>query len=91
MMLKSYLAVQKTFHRTEELKYYFCVSKTFCITLRWLVGLTLLQLEQKKTQLPFIILIENLKPNTLQAHKKYMEIFEFKVHNLRIQTLAAKM
>ena len=48
MMLKSYLAVQKTFHRTQELKYYFCVSKTFCTTLRWLVGLTLLQLEQKK-------------------------------------------
>ena len=48
MMLKSYLAVQKTFHRTQELKYYFCVSKTFSTTLRWLVGLTLLQIKKKK-------------------------------------------
>ena len=30
--------------------------------LRWLVGLKLIQLEQQKTQLPFIILAKNLKP-----------------------------
>ena len=31
-------------------------------TLRWLVGLKLLKLEQQKTQLPLIILAKNLKP-----------------------------
>ena len=30
--------------------------------LRWLVGLKLIQLEQQKSQLPFIILAKNLKP-----------------------------
>ena len=30
--------------------------------LRWLLGLKLIQLEQQKTQLPFIILAKNLKP-----------------------------
>ena len=30
--------------------------------LGWLVGLKLIQLEQQKTQLPFIILTKNLKP-----------------------------
>ena len=30
--------------------------------LRWLIGLKLIQLEQQKTQLPFIILAKNLKP-----------------------------
>ena len=30
--------------------------------LRWLVGLKLIQLEQQKTQLPFIILAKKLKP-----------------------------
>ena len=31
------------------------------LELRWLVGLKLIQLEQQKTQLPFIILTKNLK------------------------------
>ena len=30
--------------------------------LRWLVGLNLIQLEQQKTQLPFIILAKKLRP-----------------------------
>ena len=30
--------------------------------LKWLVGLKLIQLEQQKTQLPFIILAKNVKP-----------------------------
>ena len=29
---------------------------------RWLVGLKIIQLEQQKTQLPFIIFAKNLKP-----------------------------
>ena len=32
------------------------------LQLRWLVGLKLMQLEQQKTQLPFIILVKKLKP-----------------------------
>ena len=32
------------------------------LLLRWLVGLKLIQLEQQRTQLPFIILAKNLKP-----------------------------
>ena len=35
-----------------------CVS----VPLTWLLGLKLIQLEQQKTQLPFIILAKNLKP-----------------------------
>ena len=31
-------------------------------TLKWLVRLNLIQLEQQKTQPPFIILAKNLKP-----------------------------
>ena len=31
------------------------------MSLRWLVGLKLIQLEQQKTQLPLIILAKNLK------------------------------
>ena len=32
------------------------------VSLRWLVGLKLIQLKQQKKQLPFIILAKNLKP-----------------------------
>ena len=32
------------------------------VTLRWLVGLKLIQLEQQKTKLPLITLAKNLKP-----------------------------
>ena len=40
-----------------------CVLFIVCVvTLRWLVGLKLMQLEQQKTQLPLIILAKNLKP-----------------------------
>ena len=53
--------------------------------LRWLVGLKLIQLEQQKTQLPFII------SNTLQDHKRYVKLFELEINNLRDQILAAKM
>ena len=52
------------------------------INLRWLVGLKLIQLEQQKTQLPFVILAENLKT---------IKIFELEINNLRIQILVAKM
>ena len=37
-------------------------TKSKIILLRWLVGLKLIQLEQQKTKLPFIILAKNLKP-----------------------------
>ena len=54
-----------------ELKHKVYLSKTVrgilhfdsvLFLLRWLVGLKLIQLEQQKTQLPFIILAKNLKP-----------------------------
>ena len=88
MMLKNYLTVQKTFLWTQEL---FCVSKNFCIMLRWHIKLKLIQLQQQKTELPFIILIKRFETNTPQAHKRYMEIFESEINNLRIQILASKM
>ena len=87
MMLKNYLTVQKTFLRTQEL---FCVSKNFCIMLRWHIKLKLIQIQQQETQLPFIILIKRFETNTPQAHKKYMKIFESEINNLRIQILASK-
>ena len=59
--------------------------------LRWLVGLKLIQLEQQKTQLPFIILAKKFKTNTMQGHKRYIKIFELETNNLRAQILAAKM
>ena len=34
----------------------------YCFNLRWLVGLKLVQFEQQKTQLPFLILAKILKP-----------------------------
>ena len=52
------------------------------INLRWLVGLKLRQLEQQKTQLPFVILAKNLKT---------IKIFELEINNLRIQILVGKM
>ena len=36
--------------------------KNYNTILRWLIRLKLIQLEQQKTQLPFIILARNLKP-----------------------------
>ena len=40
-----------------------CVLFIVCVvTLRWLVGLKLIRLEQQKTQLPLITLAKNLKP-----------------------------
>ena len=55
--------------------------------LRWLVGLKLIQLEQQKTQLPFIILAKKLKPILC----KVIQIFELEINNLRVQILAAKV
>ena len=53
--------------------------------LRWLVvGLKLIQLEQKKKR-------RKIKINTLLGLKRYMEIFLLKTNNLLIQILAAKM
>ena len=37
--------------------------------LKWLVGLKLIQFEQQKTQLPFIILAKNLKPRLCRVLK----------------------
>ena len=34
---------------------------------------------------------KKIKFNTLQGYKKYLEIFELEINNLRIQILAAKM
>ena len=56
-------------------------------TLRWFLGLKLIQLEQQKTQLPFIILAK--KTYTLQGHKRYIKLFELEMNNLCISTLAA--
>ena len=42
-----------------ELCFIIDIFKSF---LRWLVGLTPIQREQQKTQLPLIILAKNLKP-----------------------------
>ena len=44
------------------------------VILRWLVGLKLIQLEEQKIQLPFIILAKNLKP---------MLFFQIRVQNLK--------
>ena len=55
------------------------------LRLRWLVGLKLIQFEQQKTQLPFIILAKNLKANALQGHKRHIKFFELEIHNLRVQ------
>ena len=41
---------------------YHCVQAARIAKLKWLVGLKLTQLEQEKTQLPFIIIAKNLKP-----------------------------
>ena len=38
------------------------LAKDSKLNLRWLLGLKLIQLEQQKPQLPFIILAKNLKP-----------------------------
>ena len=54
-----------------------------------LVGLKLIQLEQQKTQLPFIILAKKFKTNTLQSHKRYIKLFELEITNLRVQVLAS--
>ena len=42
-----------------ELCFIIDIFKSF---LRWLIGLTPIQREQQKTQLPLIILAKNLKP-----------------------------
>ena len=57
--------------------------------LRWFLGLKLIQLEQQKTQLPFIILAKKFKTYTLQGHKRYIKLFELEMNNLCISTLAA--
>ena len=59
--------------------------------LKWLVGLKLKQLEQQKTQPPFIILTKKIKTNTLQGHKRYIKLFELEINNLHVQILASKM
>ena len=56
----------------------------------WLVVLKLIQLGQQK-QLPFIILAKKVKTSALQGYKRGMKIFELKINNLRVQSLAAKM
>ena len=58
--------------------------------LRWLVGLKLIQLEQQKNAISSHYFSKKFKTNTLQGHKRYMEIFEFEINNLSIQILAAK-
>ena len=50
-----------------------------------------MQLEQQKTQLPFIILAKKFETNTLQGHKRYIKLFEMEINNLHFQILAAKM
>ena len=59
--------------------------------LRWLVELKLIQLEQQKTQLSFIILVKTFKNNTLQGRKRYIKLFELEINHLRVHILAAKM
>ena len=54
------------------------------LSLRWLVGLKLIQLKQQKMQPPLIILAKKYM-------KRYMKIFELEINYLHIQVLAAKM
>ena len=61
------------------------------LTLRWLVGLKLIQLEQHKNTTSSHYFNKKFKTNTLHGHKKYMKIFELEINNLHVQILAAKM
>ena len=50
-----------------------------------------MQLEQQKTQLPFLILAKIIKTNTLQGHERYINFYGLEINNLRVQISAAKM
>ena len=79
-LLQDYLWNELTYFRTNERN----------LQLRkklWLLRLKLIQLEQQKTQLPFIILAKKLKPILC----KVIQIFELEINNLRVQILAAKI
>ena len=64
---------------------------SLCVSLRWLLGLKLIQLEQQKNATSSHYFSRKFKTNTLESHKKYMKIFELEINDLHIQILAAKM
>ena len=61
------------------------------VSLRWLVGLKLIQLKQQKKTTSFHYFSKKFKTNTMQGHKRYLKIFELEINNLPVEILAAKM